>query len=333
MWAYLGYASYRRLTKVKGEAPLPQGSTSAPDLGKGVQRKESSLTKHEIMKSRTTSVVAGSAALVMLGGVSGAFAAAKITSEDIKDGEVKKADIARDAVAGSELRPGSVGFGKLTDKVEAEIQEDTASGDPHYQGANWGIVDRNTIGNGDAYLRSGPSVAPDVQPPLGVGSLGLRTGSAQDKAAFGNQVDFAGDPLSEVDAVKYSVFTTGENRQTNPENLPNVSAEIDRDSETEGLQYSTLVYAPEAVEAGKWSEVDATEGDRWWLTGAGGTETGCTQASYCTLAEVKEKLPKAQLLTVSLTKGRDSAFSGAVDKLVWDDTTYDFEPLGVTETK
>ena len=33
------------------------------------------------------------------------------------------------------------------------------------------------------------------------------------------------------------------------ENLPNVSAEIDRDSETDGIQYSTLVYAPEAVDA------------------------------------------------------------------------------------
>ncbi|HEY5134864.1 MAG TPA: hypothetical protein VIJ41_03690 [Candidatus Nanopelagicales bacterium] len=41
----------------------------------------------------------------------------------------------------------------------------------------------------------------------------------------------------------------------------------------------------------------------------------------------------ATLFTVQITKGRDFAFSGAVDALVLGDTTYDFEPLGVYATK
>ena len=288
------------------------------------------MQKNSILKSRTTSVVAGSAVLVALGGVSGAFAAATITSADIKNGEVKKADIGADAVAGGELRDGAVGFKHLKDDVNAKINESSASADPHYQGANWGIIDRNTIGNGDSYLRSGPSAAGDVTPPEGIGSLGLRTGSNTDKATFGNQVDFAGDKLAEVDTVKYSVFTTGENNGRYAENLPNVAAEVDTSAD-DGIQYSTLVFVPEAVEANKWSQVDASEAKRWYFTGAAGTTSSCNQTTYCTLDEAKAAFKDASLLSVAVSKGRDYAFSGAVDALVWNDTTYDFEPTGVEE--
>ena len=291
------------------------------------------MQKHSIFQSRTTSVVAGSALLVTLGGVSGAFAAATITSQDIQNGEVKKADIGADAVGTSELRDGSVGFGKLNDNVNAKINESAPASDPHYSGANWGIIDRNTIGNGDAYLRSGPSSAGDVAPPAGIGSLGLRTGSATDKATFGNQVDFAGDKLADVDAAKYSVFTTGENNSKGAENLPNLAAEVDTDSTKDGLQYSTLVFVPEAAPANKWSDIDAGTAKRWYFTGTAGTDSGCNQTTYCTLDEAKAAFKDASLLSVAFSKGRDNAFSGAVDKLVWDDTTYDFEPTGVTETK
>ena len=63
--------------------------------------------------------------------------------------------------------------------------------------------------------------------------------------------------------------------------------------------------------------------------------------SRCTFAEVLAYLAAnidasqgdATLFTVQITKGRDFAFSGAVDALVLGDTTYDFEPLGVYATK
>ena len=45
---------------------------------------------------------------------------------------------------------------------------------------------------------------------------------------------------------------------------------------------------------------------------------------------MQAKLPDATILTVQITKGKDYAFSGAVDKLVINDKTYDFEPFGVS---
>ena len=41
---------------------------------------------------------------------------------------------------------------------------------------------------------------------------------------------------------------------------------------------------------------------------------------------------EAFIYTVQFTKGRNWPFSGAVDALTINDTTYDFEPTGVTET-
>ena len=293
------------------------------------------MTKHTIFKSRTASVIAGSAVLVTLGGVSGAFAAATITSADIKNGEVKKPDIGADSVGYSELRPGSVGFTTLADQVNEKINSATAPSDPHFSGPNWGLIDRNTIGNGDAYLRSGPSSAiggVDVAPPSGDGSLGLRTGSAADTVSFGNQVDFVGDRLADVKTVKYSVFTTGENAQTSADNLPNVSVEVDPTGQDQsGPNYSTLVYAPTGDQSkpNQWSQIDASTAQRWYFTGPAGTTSGCNQTTYCTLADAEKAFPDATILSVGVSKGRDNAFVGAVDDLVWGGTTYDFEPYGV----
>jgi hypothetical protein len=116
------------------------------------------MQKHSIFQSRTTSVVAGSALLVTLGGVSGAFAAATITSQDIKNGEVKKADIDADAVGGSELRKGAVGFGKLKNSVSAKINESAPAANPRY---------RPPIGGSLTATRSAtatPTFAPDRLP-------------------------------------------------------------------------------------------------------------------------------------------------------------------------
>jgi hypothetical protein len=60
-----------------------------------------------------------------------------------------------------------------------------------------------------------------------MGSLGVRTGSPADTAAFGNEVDFVGDPLTDLTTVSYSVYTTGENNALSPENAPSVTFEVD----------------------------------------------------------------------------------------------------------
>ena len=186
------------------------------------------------------------------------------------------------------------------------------------------------IGNGDSYLRAGPG----GEPPLGMGSLGIRTGSPTDKAAFGNEVDFIGDPLTDLTTVSYSVYTTGENNALSPENGPSVIFEIDPtgQGDTAAPNYASLVYVPGALTANAWTELDASTADRWFLTGAAGTSSSCNQTTYCTLDEVRTAFPNATLLTAQITKGRDYAFSGAVDELTIGATTYDFEPFGVSET-
>lgn len=214
-------------------------------------------------------------------------------------------------------------------------------GTAQYVGANWSLVDRNVIGNAFAILRSGPvsgNFGATVEPPSGIGSLGIQVADGASKVAFGNQVDFVGDAVSGLSGISYWVYTTGENFGGNATsaNLPNIQFEIDPSGPTvnEGVSnFSTLVYVPEAftaqTQANRWSKVDAT-GARWYLTGAAGTNSGCNQTTYCTLEDVKTKLADASIHTVQFNKGRDSAFTGAVDALTISGTTYDFEPFGVS---
>ena len=188
------------------------------------------------------------------------------------------------------------------------------------------------MGNGDAFLRSGPYVGFGAttgnEPPMGVGSLALRTGSGADKAVFGNEVDFFGDALSTISSVSFWEYTTRENRAISLTNLASVSFEIDPKTAS---AYSTLNYVASAIPANRWTKVTTTD-KSWWLTGAAGTSTGCNDTTYCTLDEVKAALPDATLYSVQLSKGRDNAFTGAVDALQIGSTVYDFEPFGVTET-
>ena len=297
-----------------------------------------------------------------------------IRSVDIGAGEVGRSEIADNAVTGRQVENGSLYAKAFSDSALEALKGNTGAQGPKgdtgaqgpkgdtgaqgpkgdtgaqgpagpagtakYSGAEWGLIDRNTIGNGDAYLRSGPSseaFGASVKPPLGIGSLGLRTGSGADKVAFGNQVDFVGKPLSGVNTVKYSVFTTGENRGDSPsatdtpENLPSVTLEVNPN--VAGSTYSSLVFVPEPIPGNVWSQIDASTAKRWYLTGPAGTATGCNQVTYCTLAQVKQNAPNASIYTVAFGKGRDHAFVGAVDALVWNTTTYDFEPFGVIATQ
>jgi hypothetical protein len=286
------------------------------------------MSARNLLGGRTTAVVAGAAVLVSLGGVSGAVAGRMITSEQIKNGQVHKADVGDGAVGGREVANGTLGLRDLNDSTQGKITTKTPA--TKYDGEHWGIVDRNVIGNGDAYLRSGPYSWDGAGPPMGIGSLGLRTGSGSDKVAFGNEVDFQGDDLGELNTLKYSVFTTGENKSADSPtagNLPNLQFEIAPDGSS---GFSTLVFVPKPVDEGKWTEIDASTDPQWYLTGATGVQNQCTQATMCSLDQVLEKLPDAKIYTAQINKGRDNAFSGAVDDLVINDKAYDFEPFGVT---
>jgi hypothetical protein len=279
-------------------------------------------------------IVLSAASLIAIGGVGTATAAKLITGSQIKDGTITNKDLSSTVnrsltKAGT---PGATGAKGATGAQGPQGEQGPAgpagpAGTAEYVGAHWSIVDRNVMGDGQSYLRAGPVVPPEG---LGVGSLGLRTGSNTAKASFGNEVDFIGRSIPST--VSYWVYTTGENKAINAANLPNVNFEVDPNgpADTSAPNFSTLVFVPTQVDANMWSHIDATSAARWYLTGTAGTATNCSMSHYCSLAEVKAALPNAGLLSVQVGKGRDYAFSGAVDGLRIDNELFDFEPLGVT---
>src|SRR5581483_8599661 len=130
-------------------------------------------------------------------------------------------------INGNQIQNGTVGLKKLTPDTQGIVA--------HSVGAHWGVIDRNTTGSGIAELRAGPygSFAfPNSKPPTGVGSLGIEvsdnatSGSpSAEKVAFGNEVDFRGNPVSGLSKVGFRVFQTGENAAINPRNMPNITLE------------------------------------------------------------------------------------------------------------
>jgi hypothetical protein len=277
-------------------------------------------------------VSVGVVALLVIGGGSAA-AKALITGADIKDGSIHLVDLGTATKAklqGSDGAKGATGAkGDKGDKGAGAA----------YVGADWSIVDRNVIGNGASYLRAGPDGG------TGLGSLGLRTGGTGDKAAFGNQTAFSGDAVSDLTKVGYSVFTTGENNDVAANNMPSISIEIDPNV-TDSSNFSTLVYAPDDSADNKWSNIDAVAdtGKHWGLTGGFFNDPATMNdrcglnGTRCTFQEVQDYLASnndgtasAKIGAVSITKGRDFAFSGAVDNLRINNDVFDFEPFGVVQ--
>jgi len=257
-----------------------------------------------------------------------------LQSADVKDQSLTGTDVKNESLQSADIKNGTIGTGDLSAAARSEL-------DKAWAGPNWSIVDRNVIGNGDAYLRAGPSNGPASRPkgfpPSGVGSLGLRTGSADDAAAFGNQVDFLGKPLASLTQIGYSVFTTQENRHRG-HNMPAIAIEINPKLDAfPGDRFSTIVYEPANSPPLVWKAIDAVADAQphWGITGLPGT-TCDIDGGLCTFAQLRDFLndgsPGATILTVQITKGRNLAFSGAVDDLQLNDTVYDFEPTGVYKT-
>ena len=254
-----------------------------------------------------------------------------VNAPKIANGSVKRAKIANNAVNSAKIASGSIQIGDLSAGAQDAL---TA-----FSGANWSVVDRNVRNGGDSDLRAGPS-AGRIAPPLGVGSLGLRTGAATDKATFGNQTDFIGMLVSDLTALSYSVFTTDVNIAISPANLANIQFEIDPNLDGVASNFSTMSHVPPAQVPG-WSAIDAVTEGQWFLTGPAGTATGCSQAgTLCTFPQLIAALTAddatdgspAEIFTALVNKGTDFVFSGAVDALRINDTVYDFEPNGVFET-
>jgi len=262
-------------------------------------------------------VVASVALFAALGG--GAYAASQIDGENIQNN--------------------SIGQAKFNPQTRMKLN--------HTVGKEWGIITRNTIGSAVGDLRSGPYgsfgvTGPASKPPFGTGSLGLQVsdsalsgGTPQEKVAFGNEVEFFGDPVSGLNRAGFRVFQTGENAAISPSNMPNIAIEINPQT---GSTYSTMVWVPDpAPVTNRWSGfINATTTGDWFFTGQAGTATGCNQSSMCTFTGAKTALAAnqsgstpASIYTVAVAKGRDNAWVGAVDGLRINDDIYNFEPTGV----
>ena len=292
---------------------------------------ETSDRKHGWLGSgRGRTVAAVVAALLITGGVT-ASAAKLITGADVKNGSLTGKDIKDGTVQGKDIKDGTVTSKDVKNGTlkEADLSAAALRALIAYEGQNWSIVDRNVIENGDSYLRAGPGT-----PPMGIGSLGIRTGGPGDAAAFGNQVDFQGDLVADITTLGYSVYTTQENIDQAPNNLPSIKLEINPNLASTPSTFSTMVFVPDPVAANQWTDIDPTTTGMWGLTGAAGTATGCDlNSTLCTWDEVLTALDDgggaATIYIVEFGKGRDFAFSGAVDGLAINGQTFDFEPNGV----
>jgi hypothetical protein len=339
-------------------ADIKNGSIKAADLGKGSVN-SSKIANGGVARADLAGGAVNSAkianggvanadlannavnsAKIANGGVANAdLANNAVNSAKIANGQVQNADIVNNAVNSAKIANGSIG----TVDISAAAQDALSA----YSGPNWNVMHRNVIGNGDTELQAGPGFVqvgepPDVEvvitpAPLGVGSLGIRTGSITDKAAFGNALDFLLDPVSGLTDVSFQVFTTGENIDISPTNLPHIDIEILANLEPDAGDYTTMVYEP-PVQAPGWQLHDAVADPdpHWRLTGAEGTLTGCNDVTFCTFDELLTALddgaPAAVIGTVGISVGAFAPFSGAVDALQINDTVYDFEPNGVFET-
>jgi hypothetical protein len=218
----------------------------------------------------------------------------------------------------------------------------------HSVGSHWGVIDRNTIGSAVADLRAGPYGSFGVTgtaaaPPSGVGSLGIQVSDnattqspSAEKVAFGNEVDFYGNPVSGLSRVGFRVFQTQENADISPRNMPNITLEIDPNVGTSN--YTSMVWVPDAAPVtDRWTPfLNATTTGDWYFTGSAGTVTGCNQTTMCSFSAAQSALVTfnnasgpATIDTVAIAKGRDNAWAGAVDNLRINNQVFNFEPYGV----
>src|SRR6478752_3537735 len=122
---------------------------------------------------------------------------------------------------------------------------------------HWGLINRNVVGSATAELRSGPftrSGSTIAGPPNGSnGSLNLSVATAADKVAWGNEVDFAGQPLlSAVTAASLDVYNTGENigYGGGGVNMPSIAIElVPNMPAVPTATYTSLVWTPVAYSA------------------------------------------------------------------------------------
>lgn len=181
---------------------------------------------------------------------------------------------------------------------------------------------------------------PAGRPPFGKGSLGIAVADSSttltppsEKVDFGNEVDFFGDPVLDLDEVGFHVFQTDENvGYGGLTNMPNIKFEMDPNVPADANNYTTLVWLPgPAPVTNRWSGyIDATSNGLWFFTGDFPTCSNATPCSFDTaMTLLGDGTPDPIFYSVAVAKGRDSMWIGAVDGLRLNNNVYDFEETGV----
>ncbi len=300
-------------------------------------------------------MLAVAAIVAVASGGTVALAARMITSNDIKNHSIRPKDLNKNlrrkinrtkVAAGIPGTTGATGSQGVTGPQGAAGATGGSQGVTGATGAeagsvgiHWGIVDRNVIGSPSITLRAGPAT-----PPFGTGSLDFAVANVTnftEKAAFGNESDFANDPISGLTQVGFRVYETGEDAGRATNNMPAIAFEINpHGAGGTSTTYSTLTYVPDNSTSNQWSpyiDAAADSAAHWGLTGGAfnspATAANCgLNGPRCTFADVKAFLATgtgATIYTAQVTKGRDYEWQGAIDGLRINGTTYDFEPIGV----
>lgn len=198
--------------------------------------------------------------------------------------------------------------------------------------STWGKMPRNEYGS---------PIAETATTATGVDALILETGcykepcteaASWEKAEYGSEVEFGGLKIADIGEIGFSVYIADSTVGHSP--MPNIQMEVN--PKVAGKTYSSLVYNPGETTPDVFEWVDATAvpsdpgNEGWWFSnGTVGAATECTLSHGCSLAEVQEKAPEAEIsYSLGLGKGRDALGEILIDEFRLNGTRYTFGPLG-----
>lgn len=203
------------------------------------------------------------------------------------------------------------------------------AGKPAPEGlTGWGPMLRNEYGS---------PVAETGTTSTGQNALILATQSGEEKAEYGTETELAGTKISSLSAIGFDAYVTDGDVSFGAAYQPNIQMEVN--PKVAGKTYSSLVWVPptSALKINEFSGyIDAmaavtnhgTEG--WWFSnGAVAAATNCSQAHFCSWAEVLAAAPETEVsFSVGLGKGRDQQFQGAIREFRFGSSVYTFGPGG-----
>jgi hypothetical protein len=201
---------------------------------------------------------------------------------------------------------------------------------------NWVLYTR--VGTATGSFVVGPG-----NPPMGVGSLELRTPLLTDKVSLFNY-DHVGTPLTSIDAMGYSTYRDPTSVTTSPYQVPSINIQVDSNGPNVVGGFTTLVFEPVyntsqgTVMPGVWQTWDAYNGGQaiWWSSQP---INGCpigVGPCYQTWATIVANNPAATILGgYGVNQGSgNGGLTASTDALTlsYGDACfrYDFEPFRAT---